>query len=216
MSSDRGRVSDDTPDRGRVSDDTRERERVPGATAERERIPAGQHVTKGWPVLHFGPVPRIARGEHRLRIGGAVERPLSLSLDELEALPQVEVTADFHCVTTWSRLDNAWGGVRLSELAARVGVRESARFVRFADVGDYDTTVPIECLAEALVAHSHDGAPLTAEHGGPLRSVVPSRYAWKSCKWLAEVEFLEEDRLGFWEVRGYHNGADPWREERLV
>lgn len=186
------------------------------SAAGRDRVPPGQHVTKGWPVLHFGAVPRIARAEHELRVHGAVERARTWTPDELEELPQVEVTADFHCVTTWSRLGNRWRGVRLSELAARVGVRESARFVRFADVGDYDTTVPIACVEEALVAHSHDGSPLTAEHGGPLRSVVPSRYAWKSCKWLAEIEFLEEDRLGFWELRGYHNGADPWAEERLV
>lgn len=185
---------------------------------ERERVPPGQGVTKGWPVLHVGPVPAFDPASWRLRVHGALARPLTLDWQGFLELPQARVPADMHCVTGWSKLDNLWEGVLLRELALRVGVARGARFVRFSDGGSYDTTVPLAlALApDVLLAHSHGGAPLAAQHGGPLRSVVPALYAWKSCKWLREVEFLEQEQLGFWEVRGYHNDADPWREERLV
>lgn len=183
----------------------------------RERVPPGQGVTKGWPLLHVGAVPDTPVAAWRLRVGGAVERELELGWEEFQALPHARMRADFHCVTGWSKLDNDWEGVRLDELARRVGVRAGAGFVRFADPQGYDTTVPLAlALAEGCLADRHGGAPLAREHGGPLRAVVPSLYAWKSCKWVVEVEFLEAERLGFWELRGYHNGADPWREERLV
>jgi DMSO/TMAO reductase YedYZ molybdopterin-dependent catalytic subunit len=140
-----------------------------------------------------------------------------LSWTDLGALPRVRVRADFHCVTGWSRLDNDWQGVALIALAERVQVAPAARFVRFADPQGFDTTVPLElALAEGLLADRHDDAPLRPEHGAPLRAVVPSLYGWKSCKWVRTVEFLEQERLGFWEQRGYHNDADPWREQRLV
>lgn len=184
---------------------------------ERARIPPGQGVTKGWPLLHVGDVPATPVEEWRLAVGGKVERPLELSWHDFLALPQTELRADFHCVTGWSKLDNAWLGVRVDELARRAGLFPEARFVRFADPQGYDTTVPLErALAEGLLAHGHDGAPLAREHGGPLRAVVPSLYAWKSCKWVTRIEFLERESLGFWELRGYHNRADPWLEERLV
>jgi DMSO/TMAO reductase YedYZ molybdopterin-dependent catalytic subunit len=183
----------------------------------RARVPPGQGVTKGWPLLHVGAVPEIPPGGWRLSVRGAVARPRVLTWDELLALPQTRARADFHCVTGWSTLDNDWEGVRLSTLAERAGMRDTARFVRLADPQGFDTTVPLAtALAEGLLAHRHDGADLAPEHGGPLRAVVPSLYAWKSCKWVVEVEFLARERLGFWELRGYHNGADPWREQRLV
>jgi DMSO/TMAO reductase YedYZ molybdopterin-dependent catalytic subunit len=184
---------------------------------DRERVPPGQGVTKGWPLLHVGEVPPTRAEEWRVAVGGEVERALELGWDELLALPQTKVRADFHCVTGWSRLDNDWEGVRLAELARRARVRPTARFVRFADPQGYDTTVPLAlALSEGLLAHRHAEAPHAPEHGGPLRAVVPSLYAWKSCKWVVAVEFLPVERLGFWELRGYHNGADPWKEERLV
>lgn len=188
----------------------------PSTTAE--RVPPGQHVTRGWPVLHFGPVPAFDPAAWRLSIGGACERPFALSWEEFRELPRAEVRADFHCVTSWSTLDNRWSGVLLLELARRAMLRHTARFVRFSDGGHYDTTVPLEAMLEpeALLATEHDGRPLAAIHGGPVRAVIPSLYAWKSCKWVRQVEFLERDRLGFWERRGYHNGADPWKEQRLV
>jgi len=182
-----------------------------------ERVPPGQGVTKGWPLLHVGEAPTTPRELWRVRVSGEVARALDLSWGELLALPQTRLHADFHCVTGWSKLDNDWEGVRLDELARAAGARAGARFVRFADPQGYDTTVPLAlALAEGLLAHRHGGAELASEHGGPLRAVVPSLYAWKSCKWVTAVEFLAAERLGFWEQRGYHNGADPWREERLV
>lgn len=181
------------------------------------RIPPGQGVTKGWPLLHVGAVPTTPVADWRLRVHGAVERVLDLGWEELRALPRTAFRADFHCVTGWSKLDNDWEGVRLEELVRWAGLAPSARFVRFADPQGYDTTVPLATARrEGLLATGHGGAPLAPEHGGPLRAVVPSLYAWKSCKWVVEVEFLSSERLGFWELRGYHNDADPWREERLV
>jgi DMSO/TMAO reductase YedYZ molybdopterin-dependent catalytic subunit len=183
----------------------------------RARIPPGQGVTKGWPLLHVGEVPRVPPEEWRLAVGGEVERALDLAWQDLLALPQSELVADFHCVTGWSKLDNRWEGVRLAELARRARPRAGARFVRFADPQGYDTTVPLaRALEEGFLARRHDGAPLAPEHGGPLRAVVPGLYAWKSCKWVVRVEFLGAESLGFWELRGYHNSADPWKEERLV
>jgi len=165
----------------------------------------------------MGDVPEVAPADWRIAVTGDVERSFELSLDELLRLPQTELVADFHCVTGWSKLDNRWQGVRLEELARRASVRSSARFVRFVDPGGYDTTVPLAiALREGLLAHRHDGEALAPEHGGPLRAVVPALYAWKSCKWVRTVEFLARERLGFWEQRGYHNDADPWKEERLV
>lgn len=183
----------------------------------RARIPPGQGVTRGWPLLHVGALPDTPVDAWRLAVGGAVARPLDLGWPELVALPMTRAQADFHCVTGWSRLDNLWEGVRLEELARRADVRDAARFVRFADPQGYDTTVPLAvALREGLLALRHGDEPLAREHGGPLRAVVPSLYAWKSCKWVVTVEFLAQERLGFWEQRGYHNGADPWSEERLV
>jgi DMSO/TMAO reductase YedYZ molybdopterin-dependent catalytic subunit len=183
----------------------------------RERVPPGQGVTKGWPLLHVGAVPAVPAAEWRVAVGGAVARPHEYGWSELLALPQTTLRADFHCVTGWSKLGNEWQGVRLAELARASAVAPGARFVRLADPQGYDTTVPLAlALEEGLLAHRHDGGPLAPEHGGPLRAVVPSLYAWKSCKWVVRVEFLEAESLGFWELRGYHNGADPWREERLV
>ena len=183
----------------------------------RERIPPGQGVTKGWPLLHVGSVPELPPGGWRVVVRGALERALTFEWAEFLALPQTRLHADFHCVTGWSKLDNDWEGVRLDELARRAGLAPAARFVRFADPQGYDTTVPLAlALAEGLLAHRHGGAPLAREHGGPLRAVVPSLYAWKSCKWVCEIEFLTAEALGFWEQRGYHNDADPWKEERLV
>ena len=183
----------------------------------RERIPPGQGVTKGWPLLHIGEVPQTPMKDWRVALRGEVERPQELAWDEFLTLPCTRTRADFHCVTGWSTLDNDWEGVRIEELARLAEVRTSARFVRFVDPQGFDTTVPLElALQEGLLAHRHGGQALEREHGGPVRAVLPSLYGWKSCKWVVALEFLRTEKLGFWEVRGYHNGADPWREERLV
>lgn len=183
---------------------------------ETPRVPPGQGPTSGWPVLHLGEVPAFDPATWSLVVHGCVERPREFTWDAWCALEHMEQSSDFHCVTGWSRLDVAWGGVGLAALLSLVAPRAEARFVRFADAGVYDTSVPLGAARGGLLADRADGAPLAPEHGGPLRAVVPSLYGWKSCKWVREVEVLAQDRLGFWEVRGYHNGADPWREERYV
>lgn len=188
------------------------------AVRSTDRLPPGQRLVKGWPVLHEGPTPIFDQATWRLRIWGHVERPLSLRWEELGALPQVEVLRDFHCVTTWSRYDNRWGGVSVAALLDRAGLREGAShaLIHCYDSIGYTTNLPLSDLnrPDNLLATQHDGAPLAPDHGGPVRLVVHHLYAWKSAKWVSGVEILTEDRRGFWEERGYHNRADPWLEER--
>ena len=187
-------------------------------TRRENRVPPGQSRTRKWPVLQAGGVPRVAREQWSLEIIGLVERPLRLSWDEFQALPRVKVYSDFHCVTQWSRLDNAWEGVATRELVERAGARPEARFVILHGYDDgWTTNLPLaDFLAEdALLADLHDGAPLGADHGGPVRAIVPRLYAWKSAKWIRAIELSENDRPGYWERAGYHNHGDPWTEERF-
>ena len=188
-------------------------------TLRGNRIPPGQSRTLKWPVLDAAGAPSLDLATWKLGLFGLVNRPIEFTWKEFEQLPRVRVYADFHCVTRWSRLANVWEGVStraLVELAG--GLRPDARFA-LAYGYDYGwtTNLPAEDLLaeDALVAIAHDGAPLTAEHGGPARLIVPRLYAWKSAKWLAGVEFLAEDKDGFWERNGYHKHGDPWREERF-
>ena len=180
------------------------------------RLPPGQRVVGNWPVLHYGGIPPVDLGSWRFRVFGLVERELSLSWEEFVALPQARVTSDIHCVTTWSRYDNVWEGVLMRELLARAVPLPEARHAVFHCFGGYTTNVPLDELGgdDVLFAHSHDGAPLTAEHGGPLRGVIPKLYFWKSAKWVRAMELVAEDRPGFWEMYGYHMHGDPWTEER--
>jgi DMSO/TMAO reductase YedYZ molybdopterin-dependent catalytic subunit len=188
-------------------------------TRRANRVPPGQSETHKWPVLDAGGPPEIDMARWRLRLGGLVATPVSWSWEEFLALPRVQVLADFHCVTRWSRLGNVWEGVSTRELVARAG--GPAPQARYVLVHGYDqgwtTNLPLEdFLAEdALVAVSHDGEPLTVEHGGPARLIVPQLYAWKSAKWISAVEFLDRDHAGFWERNGYHLHGDPWTEERF-
>lgn len=188
-------------------------------THRANRIPPGQSRTVKWPVLDaFGP-PQIRLEDWRLGISGLVERPVEFTWEEFNGLPRVKVFADFHCVTRWSRLGNVWEGVsvrHLLELAG--GAKPEARFVvAHGYDGGWTTNLPLEeFLAEdALVATHHDGEPLTVEHGAPARLIVPRLYAWKSAKWLGELELLPKDKAGFWERNGYHMHGDPWTEERF-
>ncbi len=182
------------------------------------RIPPGQYLTSRFPVLTYGRNPKIDLASWSLSVWGEVDRPYSLTWDELLALPQTEVTADIHCVTRWSKLDNTWEGVSAREIMSRTKVRPEARFVLFHADGGYTANIPLATFDDdaALLAIKHDGEELSPEHGFPLRAVVPSRYAWKSAKWLRGIEFLAEDRLGFWEKYGYNSNADPWNEERFA
>ena len=182
----------------------------------KDRLPAGQYLTRKWPILTYEPTPRFNAETYRFKVWGAVENPIELNWQELLALPRVQLTADFHCVTTWSRYDNAWEGVSAHEILQRVQPKPEAKYVMAHSFTSYTTNMPLADFDDddVLIAFKHDGEDLEAEHGGPVRLIVPKLYAYKSAKWLSGLEFLEKDRPGFWEVRGYHNHADPWKEER--
>ncbi|MHC2534160.1 sulfite oxidase-like oxidoreductase [Bradyrhizobium diazoefficiens] len=183
---------------------------------EDQRLPPGQHLTKDWPVLDLGVVPPVSRDRWRLDVYGAIEHPVFWTFAEFTAQKQVQFTSDIHCVTTWSRYDNLWEGLATHELLAACQPREDARFVVLHSYDGYTTNLALEDFAaeDALLAHSWSGQPLTEEHGGPVRLVVPHLYFWKSAKWLQAIEFQTEDAPGFWEVRGYHNRGDPLAEQR--
>jgi len=180
------------------------------------RLPPGQTLVTNFPVLSYGPTPRFNPAKWDLRLYGLVQRPLSFTWSEFQALPRIRQVSDFHCVTTWSRFGNQWEGVKTTTLATMAGVKAEAKFVVILCDGGYSTNLPIaEFLDDDVVlALGHDGKDLEPDHGGPLRLVVPKLYGWKSAKWLRAMELTAHDRRGFWEVRGYHNHGDPWREER--
>jgi len=180
------------------------------------RLPPGQYLTEKWPVLHAGSIPQTDLATWDFRVFGEVERPVTLTWDELQALPSTEITVDVHCVTRWSRFDTSFRGVHWRELAKLAEPKPSARFVVAHAEQGLTSNVPFSLLEEdeSLVAFEADGAPLTPEHGWPLRLVVPQRYFWKSAKWLRAIELTATDRPGFWERYGYHNEADYWNEER--
>lgn len=186
--------------------------RTPDAT----RLPPGQIVTQKWPVLHYGTVPLVSPEAWSLRVWGLVEEPFTLDWHALQALPRQESLCDIHCVTRWSRYDNLFTGVPLAPILARARVRPEATHVLIHAEQGFTTNLPIDDLTRPanLLALEHNGAPLTPEHGGPVRLVVPHLYFWKSAKWIRGLEFLEEDYPGFWEQNGYHMRGDPWAEER--
>ena len=182
------------------------------------RLPPGQVLTEKWPVLHHGLVPEVDLAKWDLKVDGLVERPQRWDWEEFGRLPRTRVHSDIHCVTRWSRYDNTWEGVSLRELIAAAAPRPEARFAIIHAEQGFTTNLPLtELLADdVLLADRHDGQPLTPEHGWPLRLVVPRRYFWKSAKWIRRIELVERDAPGFWERNGYHNEADPWREERFA
>ena len=181
------------------------------------RQPPGQIRTEKWPVLHYGSVPRVDLAKWDFVVTGLVDRPMSLSWEEFQALPRVRVRSDIHCVTRWSRFDNLWEGVAVRELLQRAGLQPAARFAVVHAERDFTANLPVPELLndEVLLADKHDGEPLTPEHGWPLRLVVPRRYFWKSAKWVRGIRLAAADEPGFWERNGYHNQADPWKEERF-
>jgi len=187
------------------------------------KLPIGQHVVHNWPVLDLGNVPDIPLSSWALEITGEVHNPVTLTWDDLMQLPQTDEVSDFHCVTTWSRFDNHWRGVRMRDIAELVIPTERARFVLFtgADVEPgtsvpYTTNLPLARATEpdVLLVHTWEGQPLPREHGGPVRVITPRLYAWKGTKWVRRIEFADDDRPGFWEVRGYSNSAEPWLNDR--
>jgi DMSO/TMAO reductase YedYZ molybdopterin-dependent catalytic subunit len=188
---------------------------VPEALAH--RVPPGQIVTPRWPVLHQGEIPAFDPAAWEFRVWGLVANPQLCNWDTFRALPVVTTRGDLHCVTRWSTLDHDWTGVAPRTIDEIAGVSSVARFVVLHGEGGYTANLHLDAFLDedVVLATHHGGEPLSPEHGAPLRAVVPGRYAWKSVKWLRGVEFLAEDRPGFWETYGYSNSADPWREERF-
>ena len=180
------------------------------------RLPPGQHLVRDWPILDLGRTPDISHERWRLKVGGVVERPVTLTWAEFVSLPQSARRTDIHCVTTWSRYDNDWTGVATRDLLNLVQPRAEAAFVMLHSYDGYTTNVPIADFADeqAMVVHAWEGKPLTREHGGTARLVIPHLYFWKSAKWVSAIEFMGADKPGFWEVNGYHMRGDPWTEER--
>ena len=190
---------------------------APGKVNQDIRVPAGQTEVKNFPILDLGILPDINKDNWQLRIYGLVANEVNLDWDAYQALPQTSDVSDFHCVTRWTRLDMDWVGVKAQDLLMMAEPLENARYVTLHGYDGYTTNLPLEALLDddVLVAHSALGYPLTTAHGGPVRIIVPKRYAWKGAKWLKAIELHEHDKRGFWEVRGYHNDADPFKEQRF-
>ncbi|HTO33972.1 MAG TPA: sulfite oxidase-like oxidoreductase [Pararhizobium sp.] len=184
--------------------------------AETDRLPPGQHLVKNWPVLDLGQQPQISLADWSLQIVGGVENPVKLDWHAFHQLPQTNKLSDIHCVTTWSRYDNRWQGVSTHNLLDLVMPRPEANFVLLTSYDGYTTNLPLADFAseDGILATAWEGEPLTREHGGPMRLVIPHLYFWKSAKWLRRIEFLVGDQAGFWEKNGYHMLGDPWREQR--
>ena len=191
-------------------------QKVRDAGYDPARLPPGQYLTEKWPVLHAGSVPRTDLQIWDLKVWGEVENPVTLSWEELDALPKTEHVQDIHCVTRWSKFDVAFRGVHWRELAKIVRPKSSARFVVAHAEQGFTANVPLEFLEDdlAMLAQEANGEPLEPDHGWPLRLVIPGKYFWKSAKWLRGLELRSTDQPGFWERYGYHNDADPWKEER--
>ncbi len=181
-----------------------------------DRVPPNQRVTDGWPVFTYSHTPRIDLDDWKFVVTGLVEKDVSFTWEQFNALPQTSVTCDIHCVTAWSKLDNEWQGVSFRELMEHVQPKPEAKHVMVHSHGGYTTNLPLADLMDekVLFAHTHNGEALTPEHGSPLRLVVPHLYFWKSAKWVRGLVFMTEDQPGFWEQYGYHNRGDPWKEER--
>ncbi|MFI5280373.1 MAG: sulfite oxidase-like oxidoreductase [Gemmatimonadales bacterium] len=192
------------------------RDPIDARTKDKPRLPPGQVPTVKWPVLHYSDIPRVDTATWTFRLWGEVERPLTMSWKELGALPTLDVTCDIHCVTKWSRYDNVFTGVPVQALFAKAGIKPSASHALIHAAPDYTTNLPLDDLdrPENLLATHHDGEPLSPEHGGPIRLLVPHLYLWKSAKWVTGIELMDGDEPGFWEQNGYHMRGDPWAEQR--
>lgn len=190
---------------------------VLGKSGDNARVPAGQKQVTNFPVLDLGIKPEVTTDAWQLQVFGLVEKELLLNWADFQALDHITDVSDFHCVTRWSQLDMDWQGVRVRDVLAMAMPHTNAKFVTMHGYDGYTTNLPLEALLDddVLLAHSVLGSPLTKEHGGPVRMVVPKRYAWKGAKWLKAIELHEHDKRGFWEVRGYHNEAFPFEEQRF-
>ena len=187
------------------------------ANTDNQRVPPGQYLTDKFPVLTFGSTPKIDITTWQFKVFGLVEEELALSWDEFKSLPSTAKTSDFHCVTQWSQLDNTWEGVSIKDVMQLIKPLPTAQFVMLHCYGGYTTNLSLAEMQQndVLFAYKQEGQDLTADHGGPLRLIVPKLYAWKSAKWVSGMEFMERDKPGFWEQRGYHMVGDPWKEQRF-
>jgi DMSO/TMAO reductase YedYZ molybdopterin-dependent catalytic subunit len=180
------------------------------------RVPPGQRLITDFPVLHAGSVMHVQRAGWKLSLSGLVTPELALDYEALLALPTTEQVCDIHCVTGWTKLDTSWTGVKVTALLKQVEVSPQAQHVVVHATGGWTTNLPLEELTrdDVLLAYEYEGAPISAEHGGPVRLVVPGLYFWKSAKWIRGIEFTVDERLGYWERVGYHRLGDPWLEQR--
>jgi DMSO/TMAO reductase YedYZ molybdopterin-dependent catalytic subunit len=192
-------------------------DQVKKAPDQGSRVPPGQYLTKKFPVLTYGPTPAVNLDKWTIQFIGLVEIPLEMDWARFSQLPWTSTQSDFHCVTQWSALENTWEGVLFKDVVALVKPLPEAKYITAHCYGGYTTNMPLAAALEAdcILAHKHNGKELEPDHGWPLRLVVPSRYGWKSAMWVCAIEFMAEDRPGFWEERGYNNNADPWKEERF-
>lgn len=181
-----------------------------------DRLPPGQYLTDDYPVLSLGPTPKVKPEEWSLKIFGQIENPQKLDWDQFTNLPSTSIEKDIHCVTKWSKFDTHWKGIDFDQIIKLVNPKKTAKFVIFYSYDGYTTNLPIEDVinGQALIAFEYEHSPIPSEHGGPIRMVIPHLYFWKSAKWLNGIEFSDKDEPGFWEVRGYHNYGDPWKEQR--
>ncbi|HXW77107.1 MAG TPA: sulfite oxidase-like oxidoreductase [Candidatus Eremiobacteraceae bacterium] len=186
------------------------------SSKDADRLPPGQYLARDFPVLHVGSPPHFDEKKWRLRIFGEVETPVELTWSAFTALKTKQITTDIHCVTRWSKFDTVWEGVPFADVIQLVKPKSAVRFVVTHGANGYTANVPLDVANDddVLLAWRYDRKPLEPVHGGPMRMFVPKRYFWKSTKWCDGVEFINEDRPGFWEVRGYNNSGDPWKEER--
>jgi DMSO/TMAO reductase YedYZ molybdopterin-dependent catalytic subunit len=189
------------------------------------KLPVGQHEVKNWPVLDLGETPNVDIASWRLEVAGEIDNPFTLTWEQFLALPQADDVSDFHCVTTWSRYDNHWRGVRFRTIAELAVPRDDAHFVLCTGYDSmpgssipYTTNLPLARAVDddVLLVHTWEGRPLPREHGGPCRMITPKLYAWKGAKWIRKIEFLPKDKKGFWEIRGYSNSAEPWFDDRYA
>jgi DMSO/TMAO reductase YedYZ molybdopterin-dependent catalytic subunit len=189
-----------------------------GSEETRERLPPGQFLEQGFPVLSAGPTPRVRTEDWTFTLKDRVRPVKSWTWAEFNALPQSKMTRDIHCVTTWSKFDTAWEGVAIDDILGDAFIEPPTGFTLAHSFDGYTTNVPTADLVggRAMVALRYEGKPITADHGGPARLLVPHLYFWKSAKWLNGLQFTAKDELGFWELRGYHRYGDPWKEQRYT
>jgi DMSO/TMAO reductase YedYZ molybdopterin-dependent catalytic subunit len=189
-----------------------------GSEETRERLPPGQFLEQGFPVLSAGPTPRVRTEDWTFTLKDGVRPVKSWTWAEFNALPQSKMTRDIHCVTTWSKFDTAWEGVVIDDILGDAFIEPPTGFTLAHSFDGYTTNVPTADLVggKAMVALRYEGKPITADHGGPARLLVPHLYFWKSAKWINGLQFTAKDELGFWELRGYHRYGDPWKEQRYT